>query len=257
MPVFEDLAGKSVFVTGGARGLGYAIAEGLAQQGCNVALADLLDGVEDSARTLAEQYGVKAVGIRTDVTDAAQVDAAFAQADAELGTIEVLMAVAGITLWGDSVDTTPEEWRKVFAVCTDGTFFAAQSWARRLLAREATGSAVFISSMSGRIANVPQAQAAYNSAKAAVDMLAKSLGVEWASRGLRVNAVAPGYFMSEMTKQFTDKNPDLYREWNSLTPLGRFGVPDDLKGITAFLASDASSYITGSSMLIDGGYVAR
>lgn len=258
MPIasFSDLAGRTVVVTGGARGLGYTIAEGFAEQGCNVALIDVLDIVEASAEKLAQDHGVKTIGLTADATDAAQVDAAFEAAEQALGTAQHLVTAAGITIWGDSAEVPAEEWRKVIAVCLDGTFFATQSWGRRLLKAEQGGSAILISSMSGRIVNVPQFQASYNTAKAGVDMVAKSLAVEWAPKGIRVNAIAPGYFLSEMTRQFTSKNPDLAKQWEDLTPLGRFGEPEDLKGITGFLASDASSYVTGTSVSIDGGYTA-
>ena len=258
MPIatYSDLAGRTVVITGGARGLGYTIAEGFAEQGCNVALIDVLDIVEESAAKLAETHGVRAAGFMADATDDQQVEAAFAKAEEALGTAQHLVTAAGITIWGDSIDVPADVWRKVVAVCLDGTFFAAQSWGRRLLKSGTPGSAIFISSMSGSIVNVPQFQASYNTAKAGVDMVAKSLAVEWAPNNIRVNAIAPGYFLSEMTRQFTRENPELAKQWEDLTPLGRMGEPDDLKGITGFLASDASAYVTRTSVSIDGGYTA-
>ena len=110
--------------------------------------------------------------------------------------------------------------------------------------------------MSAHIVNVPQNQAAYNTSKAAVGHLAKSLAVEWAPKGIRVNAIAPGYFLSDMTKQFTETNPELAADWVSRIPMGRMGEPEDLHGLVAFLASDASRYTTAQSVVIDGGYTA-
>ena len=156
---------------------------------------------------------------------------------------------------GDSVDVEPETWRRVLDINLNGTFYACQSFGRRALAR-GSGSAVLVSSMSASIVNVPQFQASYHASKAGVSMLAQALGVEWAPRGVRVNAIAPGYMLSEMTRQFTEANPDLARQWTSAIPLGRMGQPEDLHGLVGFLASDASGYLTSQSIVIDGGYTA-
>ncbi|MET0714179.1 MAG: SDR family oxidoreductase, partial [Mycetocola sp.] len=112
------------------------------------------------------------------------------------------------------------------------------------------------SSMSGFIVNEPQFQASYNSSKAAVSHLATSLAVEWASGGIRVNAIAPGYFLSDMTREFTEANPELAEQWIGRIPAGRMGEPEDLHGLVTYLASESSSYLTGQSIIIDGGYTA-
>lgn len=250
------LAGRVAIVTGGARGLGYSLAGALATQGARVALLDLLENVTDAAIELSAEHGVDAVGVRCDVTDQDGVERCFAEVGEQFGTPDILVTAAGITLWGDSVDVTAEQWRKVLAVNLDGTFFAAQSFARALLADDRPGSAVFISSMSGRIVNVPQFQASYNASKAAVSHLAKSLAVEWAKAGIRVNSIAPGYFLSDMTRQFTEQNPELAADWVSRIPAGRMGEPVDLHGLVTFLASGASDYLTGQDLAIDGGYTA-
>jgi NAD(P)-dependent dehydrogenase (short-subunit alcohol dehydrogenase family) len=254
--MFEDLKGRTAVVTGGARGLGYSIATALAAQGVNVALLDLLPLVEESADRLAADAGVQARGYVVDVTDAAALDEVFGRAEAELGTASLLVTAAGITIWGDSADVPPETWRKVMAVNLDGTFYAAQSFGRRALAAGLRSSAVFVSSMSAFIVNQPQFQASYNASKAAVSHLASSLAVEWAPRGVRVNAIAPGYFLSDMTREFTEANPDLAAQWIGTIPAGRMGEPADLHGLVVYLASDASSYLTGQSIVIDGGYTA-
>jgi sorbose reductase len=245
-----------VAITGGARGLGYSIAEALAAQGCPVALLDILPDVADSARKLAADFGVPTFSAFADVTDPESLSVAFEGAREALGTPQVLVTAAGITVWNDSVDVPAAEWRKVMAVNLDGTFFATQAFAKALFAADLPGSAIFISSMSGSIVNVPQNQASYNSSKAAVTQLAKSLAVEWASRGIRVNAVAPGYFLSDMTRQFTEQNPELAANWVDRIPAGRMGDPTDLHGLITYLASDASSYVTAQNLVIDGGYTA-
>ena len=166
------------------------------------------------------------------------------------------MTAAGITIWGDSIDVTPEEWHRVMDINLTGTFFACQSWARRLIKQGGGGSAILIASMSGHIVNVPQFQASYNASKAAVIHLAKSLSVEWAAAGIRVNALSPGYTLSDMTRQFMDANPELRDQWEKLIPVGRMAEPEDLIGMVNYLASPASTYLTGQSLVIDGGYSA-
>lgn len=253
---FSDLRGRVAAITGGARGLGYSIAEALAAQGCAVALLDILPDVASSAARLASEFGVATYSAHAGVTDPDSLATAFAGATDKLGTPQILVTAAGITVWNDSVEVAAAEWRKVMSVNLDGTFFAAQAFAKGLFAAKLQGSGIFISSMSGSVVNVPQNQASYNASKAAVTQLAKSLAVEWASRGIRVNAVAPGYFLSDMTRQFTEQNPELAADWVARIPAGRMGDPKDLHGLVTYLASDASSYVTAQNLVIDGGYTA-
>jgi len=168
----------------------------------------------------------------------------------------VLLTAAGIEINGDSIDVTADQWRKVIDVNLTGTFFSAQAFGRTLLEAGETGSAVLISSMSGSIVNVPQWAASYNSSKAAVAHLAKSLAVEWAASGIRVNAVAPGYVLTDLTRQIIEREPSLEAEWVSLIPQGRMATPEDVAGLVVFLASDVSSYMTAQQVTIDGGYTA-
>lgn len=255
--MFEDLFGRTAIVTGGARGLGYSLASALASAGVSVGLIDVLDYVEDSARQLSRDTAVQAVGRMADVTDPRAVEAAFSDIEALLGLPTLLVTAAGIAVWADSAEMAPEEWRRVMSINVDGTFHAAQLFGRRLLAADTAGSAVLISSMSALIANVPQHQAAYNASKAAVSQLARSLAVEWAPQQIRVNAIAPGYFLSDMTRQFLTSNAGLARTWTESIPLGRMGEPEDLHGLAVYLASDSSRYLTGQTIVIDGGYTSR
>ncbi|MEA4943562.1 MAG: SDR family oxidoreductase [Propionicimonas sp.] len=252
---FPDLAGRVAVVTGGARGLGYSLASALGRQGVAVGLLDLLPEVDASAHRLSDEYGVASASAITDVTDPASVETGFAAVREALGTPTILITAAGITIWDESAEVSPQTWRKVVDVNLHGTFYSTQAFARPLLAEGGQGSAILVSSMSGRVVNVPQHQASYNSSKAAVDQLAKSLAVEWAP-AIRVNAIAPGYFLSDLTRQFTDANPDLAAQWISLIPAGRMGEPTDLDGLVLLLASSASSYLTGQTLVIDGGYTA-
>ena len=251
-----DLSGSVAVVTGGARGIGYSLARALADNGAVVGIIDILDEVSKSAAELARVTGVAAAGVTTDVRDPDALDDAFGQLEAELGVADILITSAGITIWGDSIDVTREDWDKVIDINLSGTFFATQSFARRLLPTGRSGSVILISSMSGKIVNVPQFQAAYNASKAAVTHLGKSLAVEWAKAGIRVNSLEPGYTLSDMTRQFIDANPDLAKLWKSMIPVGRMGEPADLVGATLFLASNDSGYVTGQSIVVDGGYTA-
>ena len=250
------LEGSTAIVTGGGRGLGHAIARDLAQHGARIGIIDVLDDVEATAASLGSECGVPCGAVLADVRDPAAVDAAVDALTDRLGVADILVTAAGITIWGESVSVTPEDWQRVLDINLNGTFFACQSYARRLLPSGRPGSAILISSMSGRIVNVPQHQASYNASKAAVTHLARSLAVEWAAAGVRVNSVEPGYMLSDMTRQFMDANPDLANQWRAMIPVGRMGEPADLVGLVRFLASADSGYITGQPIVIDGGYTA-
>jgi NAD(P)-dependent dehydrogenase (short-subunit alcohol dehydrogenase family) len=250
--VFEDLEGKVAVVTGGARGLGLSMARSLARHGVRVGLVDLLDEVEASTAALPGE----GVGVTADVTSADDVAAAFAGVRERLGSPSLLVNAAGITVWEDSLDATPESWRRVIDINLTGTFLCCQALGRACRDDGHPGAIVNVSSMSGRVVNVPQHQTSYNASKAAVDQLTKSLAVEWAELGVRVNAVAPGYFLSDMTRQFTESNPELAERWREMIPAGRMGEPQDLDGLVVYLCSDASAYIVGQSIVIDGAYTA-
>ena len=251
-----ECAGRTALVTGGARGLGYSMASALAARGADIALVDVLPEVAASAQRLAQDSGRRVIGVVADVRDAQAVDAAFAEATRALAVPDVLVTSAGITIWGASIDVDPADWQRVLDINLNGTFFACQSFGRGLTPTGRPGSAILVSSMSASIVNVPQFQASYHASKAAVTMLAKALAVEWAPLGIRVNALEPGYMLSDMTRQFTAEHPDLKAQWESMIPAGRMGEPEDLHGAVAYLASDASRYVTGQSIVVDGGYTA-
>ena len=254
--MITDLKGRTAVITGGARGIGLAVARSLAADGAKIALLDLLDNVADAAKQIADEYGVESVGQQLDVTDQDATVAAFDAVSSQLGVPQVLLTAAGIEINDDSVNVTADEWRKVIDVNLAGTFFAAQAFGSALLQAGLPGSAILISSMSGVIVNVPQWAASYNASKAAVAHLGKSLAVEWAPAGIRVNSVAPGYVLTDLTERIIEQQPSLRDEWIARIPLGRIATPDDLSGLVSFLASDASSYLTAQTIVIDGGYTA-
>src|SRR3954452_15211998 len=230
------------------------MAKALARHGVNVGLVDLLDDVHASATALADELGVESVGTTADVTSADGVAAAFAHISESLGSPALLVSAAGITVWEDSLDVTAESWRRGIDINLTGTFLCCQALGRACRDDGHGGAIVNVSSMSGRVVNVPQHQTSYNASKAAVDQLTKSFAVEWAELGIRVNAVAPGYFLSDMTRQFTEANPDLAARWRGMIPVGRIGEPPDLDGLVVYLCSNASSYVVGQSIVIHGAY---
>ena len=254
MSTEQILADRTAVVTGGARGLGLAIATALARHGAQIALLDLLEGVTDSARTLSEATGRPAIGLRCDVTDEDSLSAALDATEAQLGVATVLVNAAGIASPTAALDVSRAEWDRVLAVNITGTFLPSQQFARRVIAAGREATVVNISSMSGEIVNVPQTQAAYNTSKAAVAMLTKSLAVEWLPAGIRVNAIAPGYVASDMTRAVVADNPQMAQEWESRIPAGRMGQPDELGDLVVYLASDRSRYVVGQNVVIDGGY---
>jgi NAD(P)-dependent dehydrogenase (short-subunit alcohol dehydrogenase family) len=254
--VFEDLEGQVAVITGGARGLGLSMAQALAKWGTKIALLDVLPEVKNSAETLQRELAVASVGVVADVTDDGSVAAAFAEVGRALDTPSILINAAGITVWEDSIEIAKESWQRVIDINLTGTFLCCQALARACTSAGKGGVILNVSSMSAQIVNVPQHQASYHASKAGVDMLTKALAVEWAPIGIRVNAIAPGYMLSEMTRQFTAANPELAEQWRSMIPAGRMGEPADLEALVVFLCSARSSYLMGQSVVIDGAYTA-
>jgi NAD(P)-dependent dehydrogenase (short-subunit alcohol dehydrogenase family) len=253
--VFDDLSGQVGIVTGGARGLGYSMAAALARYGVDIALFDLLEGVKEAATSLGP-FGVRALGVCVDVTSEEALQAAFDEVTQGLGTPTILVNAAGITIWEDSLEGTRASWSKVIDVNLTGTYMACQMFGRGCKRSGRGGAIVNVSSMSSTVVNIPQHQVSYHASKAGVDMVTKALAVEWAPLGIRVNAVAPGYMLSDMTRQFIDANPELATRWRAMIPAGRMGEPEDLDGLVTLLCSSSSSYLTGQSIVIDGGYTA-
>ncbi|KAI4200910.1 MAG: hypothetical protein LQ350_003596 [Teloschistes chrysophthalmus] len=189
-----------------------------------------------------------------DVSNPDSVNNALEEIIRDHGKIDHLVTSAGFTENFDAIAYPYDRIKKLWGVNVDGTYLFATGVARHLMERKAKGSMVMIGSMSGAIVNVPQPQAPYNAAKAAVRHLASSLAVEWAHAGIRVNVISPGYMLTALTKKILDDNPDLYKHWTSLIPQGKMGQPEDLMGAVTYLLSDAAGYVTGADLRVDGGY---
>ena len=254
-PLF-DLTGRTALVTGGAKGLGLAMARGLAEHGAPIVLADIDDETgRAAAEELAAATGVSVSYRHLDVTDQAMVERVVAEIDEEAGGIEILLNNAGRTIHHPLEDGDAQKWRAVMSLNLDGVYHVLSAVGRRMLER-GRGSIINTGSMSGIIANVPQTQASYNASKAAVHNLTRSAALEWADRGVRVNAIAPGYMRTELTRGFYEAGGAQIDQWNMMTPMGRPGEPEELAGAAVYLAADASSFVTGSILSIDGGYTA-
>ena len=210
-----SLQGKVAVVTGGARGIGGEMLDALAAAGADVVAIDILDDLaRETAAKVAQTRGVRGAGYRVDVTD-------------------------------------PGE--RHMNVNVNGVFYCCKAAGRKMIERK-RGSIITISSMSGLIVNRPQPQSAYNASKAAVIQMTRSLAAEWAPHKVRVNTIAPGYIRTWLTEKLFDTAPDLLEKWQHYTPMGRMGETKELRGPVVYLASEASSFMTGGTLVVDGGY---
>ncbi len=246
-----DMQGKTALVTGASSGIGKAVARAYVEAGANVAIAarhsDTLDRV---AGELAGAGPGRVVGVQCDVRQPDDVTAMLDRVAAELGGVDIAVCNAGIVAVQPILDMAPDDFERIQSTNVNGVFLTAQAAARAMVRQGRGGSIITTASMSGHIINTPQPVGHYCTSKAAVIHLTKAMAVELAPHRIRVNSVSPGYIRTELVEPLTE----YHAHWEPKIPMGRMGRPDELVGLYLYLASEASSYMTGSDVVIDGGY---
>jgi NAD(P)-dependent dehydrogenase (short-subunit alcohol dehydrogenase family) len=249
-----SLEGQVGIVTGGGQGLGKVFCRAFAEAGADVVVAELNPQTGPVTAQEIEALGRRSLFVETDVRRRESVQAMVDEALRTFGRVDFMMNNAGITKWCEAEKVSEQDWRDVIDVNLNGLFFCCQAAAGPMI-EQRRGCIINIASMSGLIVNRPQPQASYNASKAAVIHLTRSLAAEWAPYHIRVNAIAPGYMDTPMARPFFD-DPKYGGTWIDAIPMKRPGKPEELAPIAVFLASEASSYVTGTTIVIDGGYTA-
>jgi NAD(P)-dependent dehydrogenase (short-subunit alcohol dehydrogenase family) len=264
------LPGRVALVTGGMRGIGLEIALAYAEAGATVYCLDLpANPEEDFIKVQKHVASLPPLSIGTvqgakgrleytscDVTKQNEMWAVVEGIAAKEGKIDICVCNAGILQAADVLEYPAEGWRKLHDVNINGVLFTAQAAARQMVKQNTKGSIITVASISGHCTNQGMQWTAYNTSKAAVLQMTRSLACELGPKGIRVNSISPGYVYTEMTKQFLSKNPTLDAKWRAQNPMGRLADPEELRGVALFLGSDASSYCNGSDILVDGGHCA-
>lgn len=244
---------KKIFVTGGARGIGKSVATAFCEAGADVAIVDVdIEEAQKTADWLSAETGRKTIAVRADVTNPDDVKEMMVQILNHFGRLDVAFCNAGICMNIPAEEMTLEQWKKVIDINLTGVFLTAQA-AGKVMLKQGKGSIINTASMSAHIVNVPQPQCSYNASKAGVIQLTKSLAIEWAKRGVRVNSISPGYIGTELTLNSPKLKP-LIEQWNKIAPMGRMGKPEELQAVCVYLAGDASSFTTGADFIVDGAF---
>jgi NAD(P)-dependent dehydrogenase (short-subunit alcohol dehydrogenase family) len=249
-----DCTGRVALITGGAGGFGTTFARALAGAGADVALVGRrLDAVTGAAAQIASETGRRVIGLSADVTSEDQVKAAIDAAHAQLGAVDILINNAGVNVRKPTTDYSLDEWRNVVDTSLTGAFLCSKHALPGMIARK-WGRVIHVASMLGVVGLADRP--AYTAAKGGMIQLARTQALEVAKHGVNVNALAPGPFMTDINKPVVN-NPDAYQYFLDRLPLGRFGDPEELSGAILFLASGASSFMTGNVLTVDGGWTAQ
>jgi len=247
---YPDLAQKRVLITGGAAGIGFAMAEAFTKQGCQIGLFDIDgSGLERALKSLP----TGAIGMHGSVTDPNAVTAAFERMDEAFGGVDIVVNNAGVSMNMPTLELSLQDWQKALDINLTGVFLCCQAAARRMVP-QGSGVILNISSIYGIVA-APN-RLAYCATKSAVAMMTKGLAIEWAEHGIRVNALAPGYVKTALVEQLVEAHRLDDRALAKRTPLGRLGTADEIADLAVFLASDKARYITGQVVGVDGGWTA-
>ncbi len=258
-PILERfrLDGRTALVTGGGQGIGRSFCHALAQAGARVAVVDLSREHAEVVTQELKNDGYEAIAVTADVTDPVSVDSMVETVIRQWGELTIGVNNAGIGMWRDAESMDYAEWKKVIDLNLNSVYRCAQAESRVML-EKGYGKMINTASMSAHISNTPQNQAAYNASKAGVLHLTRSLAAEWAPRGIRVNSISPGYTKTALVEKLLEspEGRSMLPKWLERIPMGRMALTEDLQGAAVYLAAEASDYMTGADMLIDGGYCA-
>ena len=256
-PILERfrLNGRVALVTGGGQGIGRAFAHALGEAGAAVAVVDLVPVTAEKVAAELQTKGIEAVAIQADVTRSDQVQAMVQSIIKRWDRLTIAVNNAGIGLWGDAERMDEHDWDRMLDINLKGVFLCSQAEAQVMIPA-GYGKIINTASMSGTISNTPQNQAAYNTSKAGVIHMTRSLAAEWAPKGIRVNCISPGYTRTKLVEDLleTPTGKEVGPKWTGLIPQGKMGEVTDLQGAVVYLSAPASDYMTGCDMIIDGGY---
>ena len=250
-----DIEDKVVFITGGGRGIGQSMAKGFSSLGAKISICDQnQEGIEETKSIIMNESSSKVSLISSivDVRNKKEIEEAIKSTETNLGPIEIAINCAGIANANPAEELSPEQWQTMFDINLTGLFYSCQEEAKVMISRK-KGSIINIASMSGSIVNRGLKQVHYNSSKAGVIHLTKSLAMEWISYGIRVNSISPGYTKTPMNLR--PEMVDQVKIFESETPIQRMASPDEIVGPAIFLATDSSSFCTGIDLIVDGGFV--
>ena len=243
--------GQKGLVSGGTRGIGYACAKKFGDEGADVVICGSSERtVNEATQKLKESEG-RVLGLVCDVSNPLAIDSMFSEIQAQFGNLDICMITAGICPWTKIEDVTMDEMNKTFDINTKGLFLVSQK-AGAMMKEKGKGAIIHVGSMSGFVADPEGGLVSYNASKGAVHMLTKSFATEFGPIGIRVNGIAPGWVESDINAEIR-KDPELMKTYTKLIPLGRFGKPEEIAELAAFLASDDASFVNGAIVVIDGG----
>ena len=256
-PILErfSLKGRTALVTGGGQGIGRAYAHALGGAGASVAVIDIVSERAENVAAELEEKGIQSMALVADVTKKADTERMAKAVVDEWGKLTIGVNNAGIGIWHDAESLPEEEWDRIMNVNLKAVYLCSQAEARYML-EAGYGKIINTASMSGSIVNTPQNQMPYNTSKAGVIHMTKSLAAEWSPKGIRVNCISPGYTRTSLVEDLleTPIGKNMLPEWLRLTPMKRMAEVTDLQGAVVYLASEASDFMTGNDMIIDGGY---